>query len=241
MPGGTSATSRPSSATCSSTACLPRSRTTRRPTREACSSGAASPTRLVGEGDSLEIGGERFDVLVLPGHADGHIGLVGERTGRMFGGDVILDEITPNVGRWEDTRPDPLAAYLETLRRLSELGPSIVYPGHRRPIVDMPARAKEIARPSRRAAGGGRGGACAAARTRPTRWCWPSGASSSVSTSAASRSSRRSPTSSGSSASAEREADEPGRWRASSLRARPGPRRRTLRQPPVSIACTSRP
>ena len=105
----------------------------------------ASPTRLVGEGDALEIGGERFDVLVLPGHADGHIGLVGERTGRMFGGDVILDEITPNVGRWEDTRPDPLAAYLETLRRISELGPSIVYPGHRRPIVDVPGRAAEIA------------------------------------------------------------------------------------------------
>ena len=105
----------------------------------------ASPTRLVGEGDTLEIGGERFDVLVLPGHADGHIGLVGERTGRMFGGDVILDEITPNVGRWEDTRPDPLAAYLETLRRISELGPSIVYPGHRRPIVDVPGRAAEIA------------------------------------------------------------------------------------------------
>ncbi len=105
---------------------------------------AAAPTRLVEEGDFVEIAGERFEVLVLPGHADGHIALVGERTGRMFGGDVILDEITPNVGRWEDTRPDPLGAYLGTLDRLSELRPAIVYPGHKRTIEDTPARAKEI-------------------------------------------------------------------------------------------------
>jgi glyoxylase-like metal-dependent hydrolase (beta-lactamase superfamily II) len=104
------------------------------------------PTRLVGEGDLLEIAGERYDVLVLPGHADGHIALVGARTGRMFGGDVILEEITPNVGRWEDTRPDPLGAYLDTLRRISELCPSVVYPGHKRPIDNAPRRAREIAK-----------------------------------------------------------------------------------------------
>ena len=81
---------------------------------------AAAPTRLVEEGDFVEIAGERFEVLVLPGHADGHIVLVGERTGRMFG------------------------AYLGTLDRLSELRPAIVYPGHKRTIEDTPARAKEI-------------------------------------------------------------------------------------------------
>lgn len=104
----------------------------------------ADPTVLVDEGDTVEIAGERFGVVVLPGHADGHIALFGERTGRMFGGDVILDEITPNVGRWEDTRPDPLGAYLETLSRISAIAPSIVYPGHRGTIDDTPARAAEI-------------------------------------------------------------------------------------------------
>ncbi len=104
----------------------------------------ATPTRLVGEGDTVEIAGEPFLVLVLPGHADGHITLVGEHTGRVFGGDVLLHDITPNVGRWEDTLPDPLGRYLQTLARIEELRPAVVYPGHKRVIDDAAARAAEI-------------------------------------------------------------------------------------------------
>ena len=106
--------------------------------------GLVAPTRQVDEGDALELGGEQFRVLLLPGHADGHIALLGERTGRLFGGDVLLDEITPNVGRWEDTLPDPLGRYLESLARIGELGPAVVYPGHRGVIEDAAARAREI-------------------------------------------------------------------------------------------------
>jgi glyoxylase-like metal-dependent hydrolase (beta-lactamase superfamily II) len=103
------------------------------------------PTRLVDEGDTLDLAGETFDVLVLPGHADGHIALLGRRSGRLFGGDVLLDEITPNVGRWDDNEPDPLGRYLETLGRIEELAPAVVYPGHRGVIERPAARAQEIA------------------------------------------------------------------------------------------------
>jgi len=105
----------------------------------------AEPTRLAEEGDAIEIAGERFAILVLPGHADGHIVLHGERSGRMLGGDVLLHDITPNVGRWEDTKPDPLGRYLATLARIAELEPARVYPGHKRVIDDPAARAREIA------------------------------------------------------------------------------------------------
>jgi glyoxylase-like metal-dependent hydrolase (beta-lactamase superfamily II) len=104
----------------------------------------ATPTRLVDEGDTLELAGETFRVLVLPGHADGHIALLGERSGRLFGGDVILEEITPNVGRWEDTLADPLGRYLVSLERLAQLRPAVVYPGHRRVLDDVPRRAAEL-------------------------------------------------------------------------------------------------
>ena len=104
----------------------------------------ATPTRLVDEGDELELAGERFTVLCLPGHADGHIALYGESSGRLFAGDVLLHEITPNVGRWDDTAPDPLGRYLHSLSRIAELAPRVVYPGHKSIIENAPERAREI-------------------------------------------------------------------------------------------------
>jgi glyoxylase-like metal-dependent hydrolase (beta-lactamase superfamily II) len=101
------------------------------------------PTRLVEEGDHVEIAGVPFRVLVLRGHADGHIVLHDARDGRLLGGDVLLQRITPNVGVWEDSRPDPLGDYLETLRRLEELAPRIIYPGHRDLIENAAERAAE--------------------------------------------------------------------------------------------------
>jgi glyoxylase-like metal-dependent hydrolase (beta-lactamase superfamily II) len=105
----------------------------------------AVPTRLVDEGDVLDAGGRRWRVLHLPGHADGHIALYDEHGGRLLGGDVLLDEITPNVGRWPDTAPDPLGRYLETLRRVAGLAPAVVYPGHGPVIRAAAERASEIA------------------------------------------------------------------------------------------------
>lgn len=105
----------------------------------------AVPTRLVDEGDVLAAGGRRWRVLHLPGHADGHIALHEDDGGRLLGGDVLLDEITPNVGRWPDTAPDPLGRYLETLRRLAALAPAVVYPGHGPVIRAAADRAGEIA------------------------------------------------------------------------------------------------
>jgi glyoxylase-like metal-dependent hydrolase (beta-lactamase superfamily II) len=105
-----------------------------------------SATRLVHEGEALAAGGETFDVLLLPGHADGHIALLGRESRRLFGGDVLLGEITPNIGRWEDTAFDPLGRYLSTLDRLQQLAPAVVYPGHGPVIGDARGRAAEIRR-----------------------------------------------------------------------------------------------
>lgn len=105
----------------------------------------AAPTRLVDEGDVLDAGGRSWRVLHLPGHADGHIALHDEAGGRLIGGDVLLDEITPNVGRWPDTAPDPLGRYLATLRRLARIGPGVVYPGHGPVIRAAAERASQIA------------------------------------------------------------------------------------------------
>ncbi|HXH97536.1 MAG TPA: MBL fold metallo-hydrolase [Gaiellaceae bacterium] len=102
------------------------------------------PTLLLDEDDVLEAGSRRLRVFHMPGHADGHITLYDEQRGELFGGDVILERITPNVSWWPGMELDPLARYQRTLERLQELAPALVYPGHHGLIRNTSERAAEI-------------------------------------------------------------------------------------------------
>ncbi|HVU77508.1 MAG TPA: MBL fold metallo-hydrolase [Gaiellaceae bacterium] len=97
------------------------------------------PDRLLDPGD--EVDGWRVELL--RGHADGHIVLL--RGDVMIAGDTILAGITPAVGLYPDSRPDPLGDYLQSLRRIEELGLRVAYTGHRRAVTDPAERARTIA------------------------------------------------------------------------------------------------
>jgi len=98
---------------------------------------ARNPERIA-EGDEID----GWQVLELPGHADGHICLL--RDGVLVAGDHLLGSITPTVGLYPDSRPDPLGDYLASLERTIELSPSLALPGHGDAIEDPSGRAREI-------------------------------------------------------------------------------------------------
>lgn len=105
----------------------------------------ASAVHWVEQPDVLLEPGDDVDgwrVEVLRGHADGHIVLI--KDGVMIAGDTILVGITPAIGLYPKSRPDPLGDYLESLARIEELAPRVAYAGHRDPIRDPAARAREI-------------------------------------------------------------------------------------------------
>ncbi len=81
-------------------------------------------------------------VVATPGHADGHLCLL--RDGVLIAGDHILASITPAVGLYPESRPDPLGDYLDSLRLVEDLGPRVAYGGHGEPVADPAARAREI-------------------------------------------------------------------------------------------------
>jgi glyoxylase-like metal-dependent hydrolase (beta-lactamase superfamily II) len=81
-------------------------------------------------------------VEVLRGHADGHIVLV--RDGVLIAGDVLLAGITPTVGLYPNSRPDPLGDFFESLARLEEMELTVAHTGHRQSIDDPAGRAREI-------------------------------------------------------------------------------------------------
>jgi glyoxylase-like metal-dependent hydrolase (beta-lactamase superfamily II) len=100
--------------------------------------------RFVRDPEPLEPGDhlDGWEVLHLPGHADGHRALL--RDGVLVAGDTLLASITPNVGLYPDSRPDPLGDYLGSLERIAELAPRLALPGHFEPIRDPARRAREL-------------------------------------------------------------------------------------------------
>jgi glyoxylase-like metal-dependent hydrolase (beta-lactamase superfamily II) len=60
-------------------------------------------------------------------------------------GDALLGGITPNVGLWPASAPDPLSDYLGSLSQIAELEPRLALPGHGERILDPAGRAREIA------------------------------------------------------------------------------------------------
>jgi glyoxylase-like metal-dependent hydrolase (beta-lactamase superfamily II) len=86
---------------------------------------AAPATRLVEEGDVIDLGDRVFEVLHLPGHSPGSIGLWEASTGILFSGDAIYD------GPLLDEIPgSDIAVYCDTMSRLAQLPARVVHAGH---------------------------------------------------------------------------------------------------------------
>ena len=83
-------------------------------------------------------------VLATPGHADGHVCLL--RDGVLVAGDHLLADISPAVGLYPESRPDPLGDYLGSLRLVERLAPRLALPGHGPPLDDPAVRARELIR-----------------------------------------------------------------------------------------------
>jgi glyoxylase-like metal-dependent hydrolase (beta-lactamase superfamily II) len=85
----------------------------------------APATRIVDEGDVIDLGDRVFEILHLPGHSPGSMGLWEAATGTLFSGDAIYD------GPLLDRLPESdLTDYLATMSRLLDLPVTVVHAGH---------------------------------------------------------------------------------------------------------------
>lgn len=83
------------------------------------------PTRTVDEGDAIDLGDRRFEVLHLPGHSPGSLGLWEADSGTLFSGDAIYDGLL--LDELEDSS---ISDYVRTMKRLRELPVEVVHGGH---------------------------------------------------------------------------------------------------------------
>ena len=85
----------------------------------------ATPETILNEGDVVDLGDRSFEVLHLPGHSPGSIGLWEASTGILFSGDAVYDSTLL------DELPDSdKTAYNKTMKRLLELPVEVVHGGH---------------------------------------------------------------------------------------------------------------
>lgn len=86
--------------------------------------------RRLRDGDPIRVGDATVVPIHTPGHTSDHVAFWLERAGGLFTGDAVLGRGTSVI----DPPEGDLAAYLRSLRRMSELEPRTLYPGHG-PIV----------------------------------------------------------------------------------------------------------
>jgi glyoxylase-like metal-dependent hydrolase (beta-lactamase superfamily II) len=91
----------------------------------------SEPTGSLHDGDVIDLGDRRLEILHLPGHSPGSICLLDTDTQTLFSGDVVypgglIDEVWPGTDR---------TSYIRSMRRLANVEVSIALPGHGDPLT----------------------------------------------------------------------------------------------------------
>ncbi|NLW41332.1 MAG: MBL fold metallo-hydrolase [Tissierellia bacterium] len=95
------------------------------------------------EGQILTIGDYQLEVIDIPGHTPGHIGLYERRHKLFFGGDHVLNRITPNISFWGFDQ-DILATYFESLKKVYDYPIDYLFSSHRSIVRDHRKRIEEL-------------------------------------------------------------------------------------------------
>jgi glyoxylase-like metal-dependent hydrolase (beta-lactamase superfamily II) len=87
----------------------------------------------------IALGEANLRVLFTPGHTADHVTFLAEGTGAMFTGDAVLGRGTAII----DPAEGDLAQYLQSLRRMREARPRVIYPGHGPTVFDAVGKIRE--------------------------------------------------------------------------------------------------
>jgi glyoxylase-like metal-dependent hydrolase (beta-lactamase superfamily II) len=99
---------------------------------------------LIEPGAVLSTGRRQLKAFHAPGHSDGQLVFYDAADQLLLSGDQVLLKITPNIGLWPVSEPDPLGRYLTSLQQLSQLEVRLALPGHRDVIINWFERLAEL-------------------------------------------------------------------------------------------------
>ena len=87
-----------------------------------------SPTQWLEEGDVVEVGNIKLDVLHIPGHTPGHVALFDARSKQVIVGDILFND---GIGRFDFPRGNQMQLLTGIKQKLLTLPEeTVVFPGH---------------------------------------------------------------------------------------------------------------
>ena len=95
--------------------------------------------RRLRDGEIVRAGDAALRAIHTPGHSPDHVAFALEGERALFTGDAVLGRGTSVI----DPPEGDLAAYLRSLRRMLDLAPRILYPGHGPVVLDGAAKLRE--------------------------------------------------------------------------------------------------
>lgn len=104
----------------------------------------AQPEITLQEGDLLEAGFTTLQVIETPGHSPGHICLFARELGLLFAGDHVLPTISPHIGMYPQSPPNPLAVFFHSLDKVDGLKVNLVLPAHEYVFNNLRQRIRQI-------------------------------------------------------------------------------------------------
>ena len=104
----------------------------------------AEPDVLLEDGQRVDLPGWELYALHTPGHSPGHLCFHDRERGLMMSGDHVLPRISPNISLHAQQPVNPLADFLESLRRVRDLDVTEVLPAHEWRFSGLRARVDEL-------------------------------------------------------------------------------------------------
>ncbi len=105
----------------------------------------AVATHPLEDGQVISVGDYHFQIVCTPGHSPGHICLYEPSFKILISGDHLLPSITPHVALWWFTENmNPLADYLNSLKKIEKLDIEVVLPAHEETFINHCERIKQL-------------------------------------------------------------------------------------------------
>ena len=102
-------------------------------------------TTILDKGQAIQIGDSTYEVLLIAGHAAGHLALYSKELKIIFVGDQVMPDSSPDTCYVADEYDvNPIQSYIQSLNSLKGYDVRMAFPGHHQPFHHFIERLEQL-------------------------------------------------------------------------------------------------